>query len=160
MLEGHVAIPALRALGQLGQSGTWRALGHLGNQSTTALGHLRQSDTRMALVNSGTQGTWELRSSRHLGTWALRHLALGNSKDTWALGNLGTRGSRGTLFSKLTYKSWFQNIFSIFINSSAVKIVQYFRKCLITLPNNFYQFSIFKKNPIIVMVTVDLSYNH
>ena len=89
-------------LGLSRHSNTWgtRALeGHLGTRSLKVLGNLRHSGTRRALGHSGTR-----KALGHLGSQALGH------SDTWkalghlgteALGHLGTRGIRGTLFSRL-----------------------------------------------------------
>ena len=52
-----------------------------------ALGNLRH------LGNWSTQGTWTLETIGHLGPQALE-------------GNLGTQGTRGTLFSRLIYEFW------------------------------------------------------
>ena len=62
---------------------TLRSLqGH--SKSTWSLGHLMHS------------GTWALKALGHPGTWAREH-----SKGTWTLRHLGTRNTRGTLFTWL-----------------------------------------------------------
>ena len=68
--------------------------------TTRALGHSRHSDTRRALGHSGTQDTWHSALST-------RRSALGHS----AHRHSGTRGTRGTLFSRLTSLSIFQHCF-------------------------------------------------
>ena len=136
-------------------------------KSTWALGQSKHYGTWALEAVRHSNGTWELRHSRHLGTQVFKTLGhLGTQVlGTWEFeGHLGTRSLRhsGTWAREALEALYLANspLNLDFVNSFAVKIVQYFRKCLITLPNNFYQFSIFKKNPIIVMVTVDLSYNH
>ena len=64
---------------------------------------LRHSGTRRIFRHSGTQDTWILWHSSTWGAWALKgHLggrALKGHLDTQALRHLGTRSTRGTLYS-------------------------------------------------------------
>ena len=94
---GIWTLKALEHLSHSKHSGTRGALGHSDTQDTWTLGKLRQSDIRRILWLSDTQGTWAFGLS---GNWAL-----GNSKGTWALRHLVSRGNRGTLFSWLNWKS-------------------------------------------------------
>ena len=64
--------------------------GHMSTPALRALGHW---GTRKY---SGTQGTWALGALG--GTWALGH---SRHLGTWALGHSDTRGTQGTLFSRL-----------------------------------------------------------
>ena len=84
--------------------GTPRALrGHLGTQGTWLLGFSRHLGTwaLKTLRHFGTYGTWTL---RHLDTWTLRHFrtcALKGYLGTQVFRHFGSRGTRGTLFSRL-----------------------------------------------------------
>ena len=118
----------LRAL-EMHSKSTERALGHSRGTRESFKGHLNtlralerhSMSTQKALqAHSRRSSTWALEGQ--LGTWALGHSrylgalghssiwALGHMKDTWALrhsgtwalGHLGTRGTRGTLFSRLS----------------------------------------------------------
>ena len=96
----HLGIQCTQGTRVLEHLGFKALEGHLGTRALKALGHL---DTWGTWALEGHVGTQALKTLGHSGTWALGH-----SKGTWALGQLGTRGTRGTLFSKLT--KFYQNI--------------------------------------------------
>ena len=69
-----------------------------------ALGHSRQSRTQISEVLVHSKGTQTLGHSRHLNSWALKHLGNRVLEGNLSTQALGTRGTWKSIFSRLQTK--------------------------------------------------------